>query len=95
MVYSIKDIKEKTIPILSKYKIPRAGIFGSYAKGTATESSDIDLLVELNEDFELVKYTHFIEELENELKKNIDVVDYRFIWNVLRDDILNTEVKIL
>ncbi len=31
-----------------KYPISRLGVFGSYARGEATENSDIDVAVELN-----------------------------------------------
>ena len=34
-------------PILvARYGVKRVGVFGSFAKGTPTESSDIDLLIE-------------------------------------------------
>jgi predicted nucleotidyltransferase len=46
--------KEKVIEILrkelpyfvSEYDVRRIGLFGSYAKGTQAEDSDVDILVE-------------------------------------------------
>ena len=35
--------------ILRKYKVSKAGIFGSYAKDKAKKKSDVDLLVEFEE----------------------------------------------
>ncbi|MGM9606129.1 MAG: nucleotidyltransferase family protein [Oscillospiraceae bacterium] len=34
-------------PIAEKYQIPAIYLFGSYARGTATDESDIDLLVDI------------------------------------------------
>ncbi|GHU68065.1 nucleotidyltransferase [Clostridia bacterium] len=46
MVYSIQDIKNKVTPIAVRYNIPLIYLFGSYAWGNATESSDIDILID-------------------------------------------------
>ena len=47
MLYTIDEIKEKTIPIAKAYGIKSMGLFGSYARGEATAASDVDLLVDL------------------------------------------------
>ncbi|MBC2855395.1 nucleotidyltransferase domain-containing protein [Cetobacterium sp. 2A] len=71
LLKSLKDNKEK-LEMLGAFKI---GIFGSYAKGTATEDSDIDILLELNPEGDIygnycnVKY--FLEELYN---KKVDLL---------------------
>ena len=46
MVYSIETIASIVAPIAEKHGIPAVFLFGSYARGTATENSDIDLLVD-------------------------------------------------
>ena len=46
MVYSIDEIRRIVTPIAEKHKIPAVYLFGSYARGTATADSDIDLLVD-------------------------------------------------
>jgi len=46
MVYTIEQLKEKIAPIASKYQLTAVYIFGSYAKGVATTSSDVDVLVD-------------------------------------------------
>lgn len=47
MVYSIEQIKEKIAPVALKYNLPAVYIFGSYARGEATENSDVDVLVDI------------------------------------------------
>ena len=46
MLYTIDEIIEKITPVAKKYQLPAVYLFGSYARGTATEESDIDLLVD-------------------------------------------------
>ena len=46
MIYTLEQIRDAVAPIAKKYQIPAVYLFGSYARGTATEESDIDLLVD-------------------------------------------------
>ena len=43
---SIPRIQECIAPICKKYPIQKAYLFGSYARGNATEKSDVDLRIE-------------------------------------------------
>ncbi|MEG3068292.1 MAG: nucleotidyltransferase domain-containing protein [Syntrophaceticus schinkii] len=45
-IYQIDEIKEMFLPIFEAAPIYRAILFGSYAKGKATEESDIDIVVD-------------------------------------------------
>ena len=47
MKLSIEDIKEKITPILEKYDVKYAGVFGSVARGEARDDSDIDILIKI------------------------------------------------
>ena len=38
----IEEIQEKVIQVANKYYIPRIYLFGSYARNTATEKSDVN-----------------------------------------------------
>ena len=44
MVYTVEELRRIITPIAQKYKIPSVYIFGSYARGDATEDSDVDVL---------------------------------------------------
>lgn len=46
MIYTTEQIRTIVEPIAKKYGLPAVYLFGSYARGTATEKSDIDFLVD-------------------------------------------------
>ena len=55
--------------------IKRAYLFGSFARNEATEFSDVDILVELDHSQPIgMKFFSFESELENLLKKKVDLV---------------------
>ena len=58
---------------LRKYGVKRIGLFGSYARETATPESDIDFLVEL-ERLTFRDYMGLAVFLEDLFKKDVDLV---------------------
>ena len=44
--YILQKLSQKKEYIQNKYEVDKIGLFGSYAKGTQTEDSDIDIYVE-------------------------------------------------
>jgi predicted nucleotidyltransferase len=61
-----------------KYPISRLGVFGSYARGEATEKSDIDIAVELNGPMGL-NFVAMADEIEELFGIKTDVVPKRSI----------------
>lgn len=43
---STAAIRDRITPVCQKYPIRKAYLFGSYARGNATEKSDVDLRIE-------------------------------------------------
>ena len=68
-IFTIQSIKELVEPIAQKYKVQAIYLFGSYARGDADESSDLDFLVFGGEDFKLTMIFSLAEELRMVLKK--------------------------
>jgi len=57
------------------FAVRRIGVFGSFAKGTESEKSDIDFYVEFElSELDLDKYLRLIEYLEKLFNKKIDLV---------------------
>ena len=46
MIRTISDAQSALTPVFDRYGISRAVLFGSVAKGTATQKSDLDILVD-------------------------------------------------
>lgn len=68
----IKEILKDLQPELAKkYKIKEIGIFGSWVKGKQKRKSDLDILVEFEEDAEISLFD-FIE-IKEYLRKKIGV----------------------
>ncbi len=88
------EIEKKIIAVLKKHKAKKAGIFGSYARGENKKKSDIDLLVELDEGLSLLEVIRVKIDLEEALKKKVDLVEYDTIRSELRERILNEEIPI-
>jgi len=72
--YTIEDIKKIIYIIALKYGVERVVLFGSYARGEENRDSDIDLLIDKGEIKGLFQFTAFKRELEENLKKPVDVL---------------------
>ena len=93
---TIEEIREKSVPILQRYGARRAGVFGSFARGiNVRKSSDIDILVELNDNLSLLDVVRINRELEQALGRKVDLVEYETIKARIRERILAEEVRIL
>ena len=78
-ILTVEEIEEVAKPLAKKYHIAEVYLFGSYARGTATEESDIDLLVLGGNNFIPTKLFSFAEELRRILQKYIDGYEIREI----------------
>lgn len=91
-IYTINELKEKLTPIFVKYGIIKAAVFGSYARGGASKKSDINLLLYIDEEFELENYINFKKEVKTSIKKDVDILEYRCINRLVEKDILQEAV---
>ena len=68
------EILRKEMPYcVSEYGVKRIGLFGSYANGTPTKGSDIDILVEFERPIGL-KFVEFAEYIEGLLGTTVDIL---------------------
>jgi len=76
----IEEIKKKLIelkPFLKeKYKIKEIGIFGSYIKGKQKKKSDLDILIDFEDDAEigLIEFVRIENYLSDKLGVKVDLV---------------------
>ncbi len=92
---SIDKINSIIVPILNKYGVRKAALFGSVVRGEETEKSDIDLLVELPERASLLDLAGLKIDLEELLKMEVDVLTYNSLHPLLKDKILDEQMAIL
>lgn len=92
MPYTRKDIEEKLKKekdyLKNKFKVEKIGIFGSYARNEARDDSDIDLLVEFNENIGW-EFIDLKDYLESKLNKKVDLVTVDALKPQLKSSILN------
>jgi predicted nucleotidyltransferase len=91
----IKQISKLILPILQRYGVSKAALFGSVVKDQARPDSDIDILVQIEKDISLLDFVGLKLELEQILKANVDVVEYDTIKPLLRETILKEQQVIL
>ena len=84
-----QQLKEIKPYLRQKFSVNKIGYFGSYARNTHTENSDLDILVELEkplgwEFFDLQEY------LENTLKIKVDLTTVNGLKQQLKEVILQS-----
>ena len=76
-IYKLPQLKHILTPVFDAYGIRKAVLFGSYAKGIATEKSDIDLLVDSK--LRGLRFVGFLDEVQRTVGKNVDLFDVTHI----------------
>jgi predicted nucleotidyltransferase len=89
MIYTLDEIAERVRPVAEKYNLPAIYVFGSYARGEATEESDVDLLVDITGATDTSWCCAGIfGDLEDAIGKEIDMVEVSALYqypDILRD----------
>jgi len=91
------EIKNIIKNVLEKNDIKKASLFGSYASNKFTDESDIDILIEFNNNNNksLLDLIGIKQEIEEKINKTIDLLTYDSINPELKKYILNQQEIIL
>ncbi len=91
MSNELETIRQKITPVLKRYPITYAGVFGSFARGEQTPESDIDILIRIepNASFSLFDLVGVENSLKNTLGKEVDVCTEKSISKYIRRRVLN------
>ncbi len=92
---SLEKLKRIILPILKNRGVKRASIFGSYVRGQADPESDIDILVELDDDVDLFDFIGLKQEIEDTIEKKVDLVEFSTIKPAFKERILKEQVAII
>ncbi len=93
-ILKLEYIKEKCSEVFDEYPVHYCILFGSYAKGKAVETSDVDLLI--SSDIKGLKYYGMVEKLRLLLHKKVDALNLEQLKNNLQltDEILKDGIRI-
>lgn len=94
-MHQLKDYQQLIVPVLKKFDIKRAAIFGSVAKGNNTIESDIDLLIEPAKGFTLYKMLQLESEIAQITECRIDIVEFSALKLSIKNEVLQSAVNIL
>lgn len=88
-----KILQEHKEEIRERYGVVILGIFGSYARKEQKETSDVDILIEIEKPigFEFFKLW---DELETLLDTDVDLVRKKLIREEIKDEILNRVIAV-
>ncbi len=89
---TLERIKAICESICKEYNVRYCYLFGSYAKGNATEKSDVDLLV--STELTGMRFFELVEVLRENLRKKVDVLNqdqikdnFELVNEILKDGI--------
>ncbi|OGE19559.1 nucleotidyltransferase [Candidatus Daviesbacteria bacterium RIFCSPLOWO2_01_FULL_43_38] len=92
---TIKNTINKHLSLLKDdYHVKNIGVFGSAARGQATPSSDIDILVEFSEPIGFFKFINLEEYLSSILGKEVDLVSKKALKPAIKDEILREVIYV-
>lgn len=87
-VYTIDQLRDILRPVFSRYGVRRAILFGSYGKGSATNKSDIDLLVDSG--LHGLRFVGFLEDVQRAVGKEVDLFD---VSHIEADSRIDREIR--
>lgn len=78
---------------LTALGIGSLAVFGSVARGEATDSSDIDLLVEFSRPVGLFHFAHVRRRLSELLGAPVDLVTVKALREEMRDQVMKEAIR--
>ena len=92
-IYAIDELRAMISPIAAQYGVDRVFLFGSYARGQADVSSDIDLRVDKGKLKGLFALGALYSDLEERLGKKLDLLttgslDRQFLNHIAKEEVL-------
>ncbi|MEK7154559.1 MAG: nucleotidyltransferase domain-containing protein [Patescibacteria group bacterium] len=82
-------------PILLKYGVTKSDLFGSFARGDYNDQSDVDVLINAPDGMSLFDLIHLKNDLEKNLKREVDVVTYDSVNKYVKKYIFQNMLPVL
>ncbi len=81
-------IREHLSELREEYLVSTIGIFGSFARGEATEMSDVDILVEFSETVDIFHFIRLQDRLAAITGKRVDLATPQALKPLIKEQIL-------
>ncbi len=94
LMHELKANKEQIIDIAGSHGAIQISVFGSVAEQKDGPDSDIDFLVELEDNRSLLDLVAIKQDLEELLGRKVDVVTRNSVHHKLRDNIIKKAVRL-
>lgn len=95
VVYTLEQLRDMIVPLVKRYGMRQASVFGSYARGEADADSDIDVLLDGGEAFRPINVFAVAEDLHEMSGKRVDVYELRELdEGPFRDAVLREAVAL-
>jgi predicted nucleotidyltransferase len=94
-MHEFESYQQLIVPVLKRYLIKRAAIFGSFAKGKANSESDVDLLIGPEKGFTIFNLLKLEEEITALTNRKVDLVEYNALKPSIREEVLLSAISIL
>ncbi|MFO1069538.1 MAG: nucleotidyltransferase family protein [Geminicoccaceae bacterium] len=88
------DLRAMLPELRLRYPLASIGVFGSFARGQQSASSDLDLLVEFDGPIGLFAFGELEDEISRRLGLPVEIVTRAALKPLLRDEILDELVPI-
>lgn len=90
----LQDKREQILKIAAQHGACNIRIFGSVARGEATEDSDVDFLVDLGENLSPWFPVGLIQDWEALLERKVDVVTTESLHYFIRERVLKEAIPL-
>ena len=85
----ITEVVRHTFP---DFPINKVYLFGSFARGEQTDSSDIDLCLETGKSFSLLNASQFSREIKSQTGREVDVVSQSSLFSYVEKSMIQDRV---
>ena len=92
---NIDEVITKISPVLEKYNIKKAAVFGSCARAEMCRGSDVDILIDASTISSGLTFVEIKRKLENVLGRKVDLISYNSLnYSNFKDSILKEAMVI-
>ncbi len=91
---TLEERRSQIVALAERYRAGEVRVFGSVARGEATEASDVDLLITTRDGCSLLDLGGWLEDLQDLLECRVDLVTEDGLKPRLRERVLKEAISL-